>query len=81
MVNIRKIDLTHAISFMGFLLCKKELARMHVGSILEVTLDNPDFIDDLSQIIERSDDRIVEQKRVGRVYKICIRKGCIAEQP
>jgi TusA-related sulfurtransferase len=70
-----KLDLTHAVSFMGLLKCKQALARMAPGSVLEVTLDNPEFSRDLTRIINRSNDQIVKRQQVGSVVKICIVKG------
>jgi TusA-related sulfurtransferase len=71
----RKLDITDAISFMGLLMCKKELARMDAGSILEVSLDDVEFMGDLVQLVERSTDTIVDRHRSGGIVKISIRKG------
>jgi TusA-related sulfurtransferase len=70
-----KLDLTQHISFMGLLLCKKELDRMNPGSILEVTLDNMILADDLTKIVDRSPDEIVDRLRDGELFTISILKG------
>lgn len=60
---------------MGLLLCKKELDRMNPGSILEVTLDNMILADDLTKIVDRSPDEIVDRLRDGELFTISILKG------
>ena len=48
---------------------------MNPGSILEVTLDNMILADDLTKIVDRSPDEIVDRLRDGELFTISILKG------
>ena len=72
---IKKLDLTDTVSFLGILKCQKELSQIGAGDLLEVVMDDPDMVNDLITIIERSNDHVADRSQDGNRIKICIAKG------
>jgi TusA-related sulfurtransferase len=75
MQRTKKLDLSDTVSFLGLLKCQKELSQIGTGDLLEVIMDDPDMVNDLIKIIERSNDRVTERSQDGDRIKICIVKG------
>ncbi|MFC1829146.1 sulfurtransferase TusA family protein [Thermodesulfobacteriota bacterium] len=70
----KELDLIGVISPVCILKCKSELARMNAGSILEVLLQDPEVVEELIKIVQRSKDRVIKSKQEGDHYRIWLKK-------
>jgi tRNA 2-thiouridine synthesizing protein A len=73
--SIKELDLIGVVSPVCILKCKSELVRMNAGDVLEILLQDPEVVEELSKIIERSNDRVISKEREEDHYRIRIRKG------
>ena len=74
MPSTKALDLTDTVSFLSLLKCQKELAQLKPGDSLEVVMNDPDMVDDLITIVDRSMNRIAERSLNGDRFKIKITK-------
>ena len=58
-----------------FLECKRTLSEMDPGDILVISMKDPDAVNELVIIVDRSNDQIVETEKKDDCYRIQIRKG------
>ena len=58
-----------------FLECKRCLSKMNPGDILMISMRDPDAVEDLVMIVDRSDDQIVQTEKENDFFRIHIRKG------
>jgi TusA-related sulfurtransferase len=70
----KALDLTDTVSFVSLLKCQKELAQMKPGDSLEVIMNDPDMVEDLTKIVDRSMNRVTERSLNGDRFKIKITK-------
>ncbi len=70
-----ELYLSGIISPLGLLKCKNRLYKMTPGDILEIFSNDPDVVDDLIKIIERSSDKIMDIERKEGEFRIKIQKG------
>ncbi len=75
MASKSELYLSGTISPLGLLKCKNRLYKMSPGDILEIFSNDPDIVDDLIKIIERSPDKIMDIKRKADEFCIRIQKG------
>ncbi|MFH1139940.1 MAG: sulfurtransferase TusA family protein [Pseudomonadota bacterium] len=54
---------------------KNALARFRRGQLLEVHVQDPEVVEDLIRLVERSDDRLVARKKVGDQYRILVKRA------
>ena len=73
--SITELDLIGVVSPVCMLKCKSELAKMNTGDVLEVLLQDPEVVEELAKIIERSKDRVISKKREKDHYRIRVKKG------
>jgi TusA-related sulfurtransferase len=70
-MRVEKIlDLCGVLAPYCLLICKSELAQMDPGAILEVHLRDPETIEDLLTILDRSGEAVVAQ--VQREDRTCL---------
>jgi TusA-related sulfurtransferase len=70
-----EINLIGVISPVCLLKCKSTLAGMNSGDMLEILLQDPEVVDELIKIVERSNDRVVSKQRDSDHYRVTIRKS------
>lgn len=70
-----KLNLKGIPAPIGLLKCKSVLAEMNSGQVLEISLRDPDIVEQLAKIIERSQDQAVRSNREGDDYIVYIKKG------
>ena len=58
-----------------FLEYKRSLNGMEPGDILEISMQDPDAVDELVTIVRRSQDQLIEMKKEVDLYRIQIQKG------
>jgi TusA-related sulfurtransferase len=74
MPSTKVLDLSDTVSFVSLLKCQKEIAQLKPGDSLEVIMDDPDMVDDLIKIVDRSMNRVTERSLNGDRFKIKITK-------
>jgi TusA-related sulfurtransferase len=75
MIPNAELNLTGVLPPICLLACKKQLDEMATGDVVCVCLQDQEILSDLTLIIERSRDRIVEQHQQGGLYRVYIQKG------
>ena len=75
MASSLEIDLTYTLSWLGLLKCMSTLSRMNPGEILEVLLKDPEAVENLVMILQRSTNQVLQSKSEGTHYRVCIQKG------
>ena len=70
-----ELDLKGIVSPVCLLKCKSVLAGMNTGDVLEILLQDPEVVDELIKIVERSEDRVMKSQRDGDHYRISIKKS------
>ena len=75
MLPAAELDLTELLPPLCLLECKKQLNEMAPGEVICICLQDQEILSDLALIIERSQDRIIEQYKEGDVYRVYIQKG------
>jgi TusA-related sulfurtransferase len=76
-----KLDLCGIIAPYSFLLCKSTLASMRPGTILEVHLSDPDTLEDLLIILNRSGEKIITRVQHGDRTCFWVQKGVPGRSP
>ena len=71
MTQIHKLNLMGVVLPFCLLEFKNTLASLKKGQVLEILLQDPEVLEDILRLIERSQDRLLEQKSIGRHY--CVR--------
>lgn len=71
----KSLDLIGVVSPVSLLECKRMLAEMAAGAELEVLLRDPDIVEDLVKIVERSHDRLLQCDRQGDHFRLILKKG------
>lgn len=75
MASNLKLNLVGILSPISLLKCKSVLAQMHCGDVLEISLQDPDVVEELIKIVERSNDKVMKSKRKGDDYILHIQRG------
>ncbi len=70
-----KLNLVGILSPICLLKCKSVLAQMTCGDVLEISLQDPDVVDELAKIIEHSQDQLIKTAKQRENYLVHIRKG------
>ncbi len=70
-----KLDLIGVISPLCLLKCKSVLAGMESGHVLEILLQDPDVVEELIKIINRSQDIVITIESERNHYRTYIKKG------
>ncbi|MFH1154692.1 MAG: sulfurtransferase TusA family protein [Pseudomonadota bacterium] len=74
MTEIHKLNLMGVVLPFCLLEFKNALTRLGQGQMLEILLQDPDVLEDILRLVERSQDRLIEQKRVGRHFSILVER-------
>jgi len=70
-----ELDLVGVMSPVCLLKCKSCLRTMRPGEEMDVLVQDPEVVDELVKIVERSADEVVHRRKERDYYRICIRKG------
>ena len=70
-----ELNLLGIMSPLCLLKCKSFLEEMKSGNFLEVLVQDPEVVEDLVKIIERSKDQIVKVETEDEYFRIQIEKG------
>jgi TusA-related sulfurtransferase len=70
-----ELRLTGMMYPFSLLVCQKTLYGLSAGDEIDVLISEPAAVADLTRIIERSPDRILENCREGDCFRVRIRKG------
>jgi TusA-related sulfurtransferase len=70
-----ELNLLGVMSPLCLLKCKSFLEEMKAGNSLEVLVQDPEVVEDLLKIIERSKDRVVKVEPEDEYFRIHIEKG------
>ena len=70
-----EIDLTCTGSWLSLLKCMSTLSTMEPGDILEVLMQDHKSVESLVIILKRSLNQVLQTKKEGSCYRVCIRKG------
>lgn len=71
----QEINLIDTVSWLSLLKCKDMLSKMTMGDVLEVLIKDPEVIEDLTKIFNRSQDQLLQKLREEDHYRIRIKKG------
>jgi len=75
MFSVKELDLIGVVSPVCLLKCKRALAEMDAGEVLEILLQDPYVVEELLKIIERSADKVIQSEQEGDHYRIRLIKG------
>ena len=70
-----EINLIDTVSWLSLLKCKDMLSKMALGDVLEVLIKDSEVIEDLTKIVNRSQDQLLQTLREEDHCRICIKKG------
>jgi TusA-related sulfurtransferase len=59
----------------GLLKFKSALNDLCLCDVLEVLAQDPDVVENILMIVDRSEDTLIRQEKVGDVYRLSIQKG------
>lgn len=69
------LDICKVVIPVNLALCKCTLARMEAGAILEICLCDPEILQDLMMIVERSGDRVIAWEKQAEGYSLWVQKS------
>ena len=75
MTSKLEINLIDTVSWLSLLKCKDMLSKMALGDVLEVLIKDSEVVVDLTIIVNRSQDQLLQTLREEDNYRICIKKG------
>ena len=75
MISKLEINLIDTVSWLSLLKCKNMLSKMTLGDVLEVLIKDSEVIEDLTKIVNRSQDQLLQTLREEDHSRICIKKG------
>ncbi len=71
----QQLDLSGVLIPFSLALCKSTLARMAAGAVLKVRLRDPEALQDLVVIVERSGDHVLSWERQGEDFYLWVQRG------
>ncbi|MHC1725134.1 MAG: sulfurtransferase TusA family protein [Syntrophobacteraceae bacterium] len=74
-----KLNLYGVIAPYCFLLCKSALASLKPGAILEIHLSDPQTLEDLLIILDRSGEKILSSVQYGESTRLRVQRGGISQ--
>ena len=72
---VKKLNLIGVVSPFCLLEFKAALAGFRPGQALEVSVQDPEVVDDLIRLVNRSEDRLLELKRVGKTFRLTVERA------
>ncbi|MEW6386961.1 MAG: sulfurtransferase TusA family protein [Thermodesulfobacteriota bacterium] len=70
----RQLDISRVMIPFSLIVCKSTLARMSAGAVLEIRLQDPETLQDLLMILNRSGDQILAWEQQNDDYCLWVRK-------
>ena len=70
-----KLDLCGGAWPVCLLKFKSALNDLCSCDVLEVLAQDPDVVDNIIMIVERSEDKLIEQRKEGEIYRLSVEKG------
>lgn len=70
-----ELNLLGVMSPLCLLKCKSFLDEMKSGNSLEVLVQDPEVVEDLLKIIERSKDQVIKVETEDEYFRVHIEKG------
>ena len=70
-----ELDLTCTGSWLSLLKCMSTLSAMESGDVLEVLMEDYKSVEVLVKILQRSLNQVLQTKKEGNCYRVCIQKG------
>ena len=78
--GISQLNLVGVVSPVCLLKCQSALNILKPGNILEVMVQDPEVVNNLQKIIERSANQVVKTERKDEYFQIFIRRGSISKK-
>ena len=75
MTSPSKLDLVGVAWPVCLLQFKSASSSMGVREILEVSTQDPDVVANITLLVNRSGDTLVDQQKDGEIYRLSIQKG------
>ena len=75
-----QLNLVGVVSPVCLLKCQSALNILKPGDILEVMVQDPEVVNNLQKIIERSANQVVKTERRDEYFQIFIRRGSISKK-
>lgn len=75
MARKSELNLLEVMSPLCLLKCKSFLDEMKSGNSLEVLVQDPEVVEDLVKIVERSKDQLIKVEKEGEYFRVYIEKG------
>jgi len=75
-----QINLVGVVSPVCLLKCQSALNILKPGDMLEVMVQDPEVVNNLQKIIERSANQVVKTERRDEYFQIFIRRGSISKK-
>jgi len=75
-----QLNLVGVVSPVCLLKCQSALNILKPGNILEVMVQDPEVVNNLQKIIERSANQVVKTERRDEYFQIFIRRGSISKK-
>ncbi|MGB5749779.1 MAG: sulfurtransferase TusA family protein [Desulfobacterales bacterium] len=75
MTFIPKLDLVGVAWPVCLLKFKSAVNGLCACEILDVLTQDPDVVDSINMIVDRSEDTLINQQKDGQVYRLSIQKG------
>ena len=75
MMVISKLNLVGVAWPVCLLKFKSTASRLGDGEVLEVLIRDPDVVANITMLVNRSEDTLINQQKDGEVYRLSIQKG------
>jgi TusA-related sulfurtransferase len=75
MKSDQQLDISGVVIPFSLALCKSALAHMAAGAVLKICLNDPDTLQDLWIIVERSGDDVLAWEKDEDRYYLWVRKS------
>ncbi len=77
---ISQLNLVGVVQPVCLLKCQSTLSLLNPGDVLEVSVQDPEVVNNLQKIIERSANQVVKTERKDEYFQIFIRRGSISKK-
>ncbi len=75
-----QLNLVGVVSPVCLLKCQSALNMLKPGYVLEVMVQDPEVVNNLQKIIERSTNQVVKTEQRDEYFQIFIRRGSISKK-
>ena len=70
--KLNLVGIAWPVSLLKF---KSEVNHMRACEVMEVLTRDPDVVANITMIVQRSEDILVDQQKEGDVYRLSVQKG------